>query len=402
MSQPPLLRFNGKLIDPPTRPHRLDGGIGPRAIIISMFSADEDHHTSEVAIEERLASGKLVTMLKRRRVDRPSIARSENELVRLKPNGQGVDLMARLHWPKHDAVLGPKDIQVGETLPIFGLEIHVDGPADEVTRMWLESEKLPGANMKPSIAAPWQLSAIKPPASPPTEAEPLPFFLGGPRPFQNASRGTPIMAEDDDCLVGRNAKLSAWPSLRGRPYQREQAMVPLPSQVAKFERVNAYGQQRVLFKAMVSPDGSTAAAPRSLLLSFFLADDTLQIVEYHSHEPGGSQFVRHANSDDGLERTTLLRRCRAPINRGRVSPSAGPRRSALVADGGGQYVELGDLCCGEALVIVGLKMRIVSCEPSSRRLLVEGGVAKRFGLRPSGGAWPGQDLEPWGFSVESE
>ena len=92
----------------------------------------------------------------------------------------------------------------------------------------------------------------------------------------------------------------------------------------------------------------------------------------------------------------LLKRCRAPITRAKGGGGGG---------GSSAYVELADLKCGaggaedeeEVIVtIIGLPMRIVCCEPSSRRLLIEGGVASAFGL---GAPWPGDDVEPWGFAA---
>jgi hypothetical protein len=59
---------------------------------------------------------------------------------------------------------------------------------------------------------------------------------------------------------------------------------------------------------------------------------------------------------------------------------------------------LADVHCGATLSVAGTALRITACEPSSRKLLTEGGLAAELGLptrTPEGAGWPGSDEEPW-------
>ena len=61
-------------------------------------------------------------------------------------------------------------------------------------------------------------------------------------------------------------------------------------------------------------------------------------------------------------------------------------------------VELTDIYCGMSMRVAGTAIQITSCEPSTRKRLVEGGLAAELGLPTSakdGEAWPGKDEEPW-------
>lgn len=225
------------------------------------------------------------------------------------------------------------------------------------------------------------------------------FFLGGPRPLRPAAAG---LAEDDEGssfhLLRHRA--SAWPSLRGAPAVREAAgggAPPLPSETQRQAKALRYGRElRVVFlaraaersggavRAADSPDG-LSAWPRRLLLSFFVSDDTISLVEMHDGA-AGSQFSKRRGAGaltpwhPMAERTTLLKRCRAP-------------HGTPVPGGGGSTLALADVFCGARLCIAGTQLRVTCCEPSSRRLLSTGGLAAELGL--GDGEWPGADEEEW-------
>ena len=212
-----MLKFSASLQMAAGRPPRRDGGCEQRrALIITHHPADEDHPTSELSIEELHPDGSTSTLVKRRRVDKPEAAATQNEIFRLHPKGQGGDLMARLHWPATPCVLEPADVLVGQPLRLFGLDMRIDGPADEATRAWLDARGLHGG------------AAVVPPAPPAgvastdaalADEEPLAFFLGGPRPDRHAVQ--PLAEHDDASLLTlQRQRAAAWPSLRGAPAAR--------------------------------------------------------------------------------------------------------------------------------------------------------------------------------------
>ena len=146
MASPPLA-FSASLAQGPDRPARLDGGRGARSLRLLSYAPDEEHPTATVSIDEIHPDGTASTLISRRRLDRPREAAERNELARLHPRGQGLDLHARMHWPALECVLTAEDIRVGQPLPLFHLPIRVDGAADERTRAWLEQHQLPGADL---------------------------------------------------------------------------------------------------------------------------------------------------------------------------------------------------------------------------------------------------------------
>lgn len=415
---PEPLKFSASLYEKAGRPHRRDGGCGlRRALLLSHYAPDDKSPTCELLIEEIAPDGRVSTLLKRRRVDRPDQAASKNEVERLHPKGQPGGLYARLHWPALNCVLQAEDLVVGAALKLFNLDIRIEGAADENTRAWLEERGLPGS------------VAVVPPAPPPAaqstfgqpiteeliaasagEEAPLAFFLGGPRP-QKPPRD---LDEDDDAsslsLLRRRA--APLPSLRGDPIQQQSkgGMPMLPSEEARLARTLRHGANlRLVFlgrgDAGSGADGDVSVT-RKFIVSFYVSDYTLSMTELHSHG-AGSQFGRRGGAAGGAaERTTLLRRCRAPT-------------------ANGAHVELADLFVGSAFVAAGTRLRLTCCEPSTRRLLLEGGLARELGcpakvpprpeavaralaakvdpntrgtatvLKAFGEAWPGRDEEVW-------
>ena len=402
------LSFSASLFEPGTRPHRKDGGSSFRSLIINSFAIDEDHPTRETEIREIHPDGSRSTLLKRRRVDKPENANNQNEILRLKPTGQGVSLAARLHWPVLDCVLQPEDILVGQPLHLFHLNMVIDGAADEKTRAWLQEKSLPGADkvVKPA-PPPKVLSTLqaeeaaksgRDAAAAASSSEPLAFFLGGPRP-QRAARHE--LGEEDE---GASLKLmrdraSAWPALRGeKAVYGSGRMPPLPSELAKQAKALTYGRDTrlVFFARVVGESGAAAEASaalggRRLVLSYYICDDTMSLVEIHEGNSGSQFGHARGNSSVSGEKTTLLKRCRAPLQAG----PGGLMGDLTVNDA---CVELTDIYCGMSMRVAGTAIQITSCEPSTRKRLVEGGLAAELGLPRSakdGEAWPGKDEEPW-------
>ena len=429
---------------------RNDGAVGPRSLILSFHFADEDHATAEVDIVEVLADGRRVTFLKRRRVDRPT---EENELARIAPNGQGISLQQRMHWPAVDCLLRPADIVVGATLPLFGYgnRLQILAPEDERTRNYLKRHKLPGsdvpvfssrsasdetavsadaaADAASDAASDAAASAAASAAAAPRVEPTLSFFLGGPRPNAAApSRGAlqPTLTADEDFVARmRHVKVAAWPPLREHAAVSGQRAPPLSSELMRTERARRYGETRVVFKAR---SDHYASGPRTFLLFYYVADDTLQVVELHRGNAGSQFGRRHAanalssGEEEGAhcERTTLLRRCRAPSDLTRyldgvsagLSSGGNSMGAASTPHAGDGYVGLGDLRCGAELSVAGTRMRVTCCEPSSRALLIGKGLATELadalgldlqlpGQRDESGGgddhddWPGRDLEPF-------
>lgn len=440
------LRFRAALLEPVANPDpwqrhrggrpivaedrvvRSDGATGSRRVIIHWFPPDEEHTTAEVSLTELHPAGKRSSLMKRRRVDRPST--NHGQVQRFKPLGQGLSLQDRLHWPPLDCVLQGEDILVGQLLPLFGYPLRVLGPEDEPTRRWLEARALPGADLKlpPSdIATTYAASgeAASVAAAPPRVEETLSFFLGGPRPHA-ASRPTrgrdaPMLnPEADETARIRHNQLTPMPSLRERPAVQGKDAPPLPSEVEAYERSRRYGNTRVLFKAREAQRtrrGETAEggrramlpppAARSFLLEFYVADDTLAVSELHVGS-AGSQFARRhgavvgSGGETGFERTPFLRRGRQPKDLSAYLSGVGYGHAPPIGGGGGYgrggeeaaYVGLQDLRCGAEVSVAGTRMRIVCCEPSSRALLVGKGLAMELGVGFGSGAGPGQAMFP--------
>jgi hypothetical protein len=398
---------------------RLDGTKGPRPIVITYYAADADHTCGEVSIEELHGlTGERSTLIKRRRVDKPANSSSQNELERLHPKGQGLSLQARLHWPDLDCVLQAEDIRAGEALPLFGLQIMVIGPEDEVTRNWLRRRKLPGA----TLDLPLRDGAVAAAAAGTAEdyhgqmeeEEPLSFFLGGglrhtPHPHLRSS-----LDERDGCIAARNVRQVAWPALRDQPAVRPLKVPPTAAEARRLDRAMRYGDTRVIFRARDATPVSASRPqqrqrhPSFFLLSLFAADETLQVHEVHQDGRSGMGEFCRPDSKSGGERSLLLKRCRAPKSVERYlagGRTAGDDNGVGDQTGGSDYVGLSDLRCGGVVCVMGRLMRIVCCEPSSRTLLEEGGLADELlggkGPRTEGEAqaevlWrPGVDLEPW-------
>jgi len=119
---------------------------------------------------------------------------------------------------------------------------------------------------------------------------------------------------------------------------------------------------------------------RHFTLSFYLADETLQ-----AHETDASSSRRLSGGSGAKpQRVAFLRRSRAP--------------SHTSASG---FIELRDLTIGSRVLVHGIPVRIVSCEPSSRRLLdqLSAQTPEALGLDVH---WRlGEDEECWSLQEET-
>ena len=423
---------------------RKDGAIGPRTLVITWYPPDEESPTAEVSLHEIHHDGRLSLLMKKRRVDNPKS--SQGEIHRIAPNGQGLSLHSRMHWPKIDCVLKAEDIVPGEKLPLFGLPIKVLSAEDATTRKWLKARGLPGSDLPlpppnggggggggGGATATSDAAAVSSEA--PRVEETLSFFLGGPRPHaaRRPSGGfdaPTLNPEMDETARIRHNNLTPMPALRERPAVHGKEAPPLPSEVEAYELSRRYGNTRVLFKARLAaepvpppPPQEDAPPPpppppplaRAFLLEFYVADGTLAVSELHVGSAGSQFSRRHGpvvghGGELGVEKTPFLRRGRQPKDLSTYLRGVGFGHAPPIGGGGGYgrggdaaaYVSLSDLRCGGEVCVAGTHMRIVCCEPSSRALLVGKGLARELGLGGGGGGgpggramFPGEDEEAW-------
>ena len=134
-----------------------------------------------------------------------------------------------------------------------------------------------------------------------------------------------------------------------------------------------------------------------------------QVYELLGTEGGGSDFSRPAPRGGGVggaaggaaagaargeQRSLFLKRGRIPRDASALAAeSPAHSHNALVQldgalpSGDASYLGLDDLRCGEEVVLVGVRVRVRCCEPSSRALLLgELGVEEER---------LGEDLEEW-------
>ena len=397
--EPDALRFRASLAQSWDRPARLDGARGPRVLLLTYHTS-----TSEASLHEHHppASGlpPTTTLVSRRRVDDPKAAARHSEQHRFSPGGQGVDLAARLHWPKLDCVLRPEALcaACGEILTLWSMPLQIVGPADDVTRTWLRRR---GVHLP---VAPPAFGAAAERCGGGDDGAPLPFFLGGPRPYANVAPRSLEAGEsgddssDDECVRARRVAQSA-----PRPPLRDGAPVRSvgldPAEARRLERARRFGERSVVWRAA----GVGSRLGRRYRLRFHLADETFTLEELSQADgSAGGQYGGPPVASTGVaataaadhstapreERYTLLRRCRCPrATQAAAAPAPFGVSAAPASSRRSRWLGLNDVArVGCELTLQGTPLRLRSLEPSSREYL-------RGELRMADDI--GEDEEPW-------